>query len=88
MQELTNTYEQLQNLLATSQSQINDLLSRLFATQNTVLSQPSNVTGRAPKIRKPEAFKDKGSVQSWISHMSIYVNGETENNAMVIAVSY
>ena len=88
LQELANAYEQLQNQLANSQNQINDLQSRLLATQNTVQSQPSNVTVRAPKVRKPEAFKGKGSVQSWISHMSNYVNGETENNAMVIAVSY
>ena len=60
----------------------------LLATKNTVQSQPSNVTVKDPKISKPEAFKDKGSVQSWIGHMSNYVNGETENNALVIVVSY
>ena len=88
LQELANAYEQLQNQLASSQNQINDLQNRLLATQNTVQNQPANVTVRAPKIRKPEAFKGKGSVQSWINHMSNYLSGETDNNAMIIAVSY
>ena len=60
-QELKNAYEQLQNQLANSQTQINDLQNRLLATQNTVQNQPANVTVRDPKIRKPEAFKGKGS---------------------------
>ena len=50
-------------------------------------NQPANVTARAPKILKPEALKGKGSVQSWISHISNYLSVKTNNNAMIIAVS-
>ena len=88
LQKLANAYEQLQNHLANSQNQINDLQNRLLATQNTVKNQPANATVRAQKIRKLEAFKGKGSVKSWINHISNYLSDETDNNAIIIATSY
>ena len=88
LQELANAYKQLQNQLAHSQSLIYDLQNKILATQNTVQKQPANFTVRAPKIRKPEAFKGKGSIQSWIGHMPNINSGETDNNTMIIAISY
>ena len=39
LQELANSYEQLQNQLANSQNQISDLQNRLLSTQTFVQNQ-------------------------------------------------
>ena len=40
------------------------------------------------KPRKPEPFNGKGSVRSWITHLSNYIGIEQNPHSMNVAVSY
>ena len=43
---------------------------------------------RKPKIQKPCNYSGKGSVVSWTTQMTNYVNEEADDDALAIAVSY
>ena len=47
-----------------------------------------NANKSVVKLRKPEAFKGKGSIQSWITHMENYTRGSSPHDSMSIAISY
>ena len=85
LQDLAKAYEQLQQQFTNAQNQIVGLQNQLAATQNVIKSGPST---KSPKPRKPDSFNGKGSIESWMTHMSNYVKDESEENAMAIAISY
>ncbi len=98
-QEITmeNLYQALQNLqqnFTNAQREINGLRAELQGTRNELghaqaaLQHNTGHTPSGPKCRKPESYKGKGSIVSWITHITNYVGSTDPRNALIIAVSY
>lgn len=92
LQELANAFERLQVQFTQAQGQISELSNLLGqANQNNAQLQQrllgQEIQPRS-KLRKPESYKGKGSIQSWIMHMDNYTNGAPPDQAMAIAVSF
>ena len=94
--ELAQAFKNLQGQFNQAQAQINQLNSALNAANQTNVSlkqaldgaNPTGPTTERPKLRKPELFKGKGSVHSWIEHMDNYLQGSEPTQALAIATSY
>ena len=96
LQDLARAYQELQQSFASAQGQIKQLQNELVGTRNqlnttqaTLQSQVGS-SGRhnTPKPKRPDSFKGKGSVESWITHITNYVLGVPDDQALTIAVSY
>ena len=64
--------------------------NELGTTQAALQHQQHNYAGSSsvPRCKKPESFKGKGSITSWITHVTNYVGSTDERNALTVAVSY
>ena len=94
LESLANACQQLQNQFNNAQAQIAGLTNELTSTRNELATTQSNVISgqsySSPllKPKKPEPFKGKSSVRSWITHLSNYIGNEQDPRALSIAVSY
>ena len=80
-------YEELQNNFNNSQNEILGLRNQLQATQNHV-QQTGSSSNSGPKHKRPDSYKGKGSISSWITHMTNYIGSTPDSQALSIAVSY
>ena len=96
LQDLVQAYQELQQQFASSQGQIMQLQSELSGTRNQLsitqaaLQNQGSTAGRhnLPKPKRPESYKGKGSIESWITHITNYVIGVPDEQALTIAASY
>lgn len=96
LQDLAQAYQGLQQQFANAQSQIATLQNELNGTRNELTNTQATLqqqTGASswqniPKPKRPDPFKGKGSVESWITHVTNYVSGIPGEQALAIAVSY
>ena len=96
LQDLAQAYQELQQQFVNAQGQIMQLQNELSGTRNqlnstqTALRNQASTSGmhNLPKPKRPDSFKGKGSVESWITHISNYVLGVPDEQALAIAASY
>ena len=100
LEGLFQAYQQLQQNFTNAQSEIIGLRNELQGTRNELgttqaaLQQQQQQrhgigsSGIGPKCKRPESFKGKGSITSWITHVSNYVGSTDPSSALTIAVSY
>ena len=77
LENLVSALQQLQHNFNNAQGEIMGLRNQLQASRTPVV-----------KRKKPESFKGKGSITSWITHMTNYLGGTSPDEALSIAVSY
>ena len=85
MDQLVQVIQDLQSQVSQSQKVIDGLHNQLQVTQAAVNNDSSH---SKPRVRRPESFSGKGSVTSWITHMSNYLGNTTDIDSLPIAVSY
>ena len=99
LETLANAVTDLQGQLANAHAQIaaqrnnlNETQQRLSMTAQELASHNSNSNPSAvsiiPKVNKPQLYRGKGSIVSWTTHMSNYLQNVDESQALTIAVSY
>ena len=94
LEGLANAYQQIQAQFNNAQVQVTGLRNELTATQNELAStrnnllaaQSSSSLGLKPK--KPESFTGRGSIHSWITHVSNYIGDDQNPQAFIVAISY
>ena len=87
LQGLFQAYQELQQNFTNSQNEIHGLRNQLQAAHNQIQQVGPSSSG-GPKCKKPDSYKGKGSITSWITHMTNYVGNTPDNLALSIAVSY
>ena len=94
LEQLTNAYQQLHHQFTNAQTQVSSLQNELSSTRNELMVAQGTIQGiqlspmSTIKLRKPESFSGKGSIRSWITHMTNYVGDPNDPRALAIAVSY
>ena len=86
--QLANAHAQIaaqQNNLNETQQRVN-LTAQELANHNSTSNFPA--VSIIPKVNKPQLYRGKGSVVSWTTHMSNYLQNVEESQALTIAVSY
>ena len=83
----------LQNALAGTRDELNIAQNQLRSSQapmdpQALLGAMASSHAAGPKIRRPDPFRGKGSVSSWVRHMDNYLEGTSGPKALSIAVSY
>ena len=83
----------LQNTLLGTRNELNTAQTQLQAAQapmdpQALLGALASSHAAGPKIRRPDPFRGKGSVSSWVRHMDNYLEGTPGPKALSIAVSY
>ena len=87
LEALFQAYQELQNNFNNSQNEIHGLRNQLQTAQNQMQHvAPSSNSG--PKHKRPDSYKGKGSITSWITHMTNYIGNTPDTHALSIAVSY
>lgn len=94
LEQLAAAYHQIQNQFNNAQAQVSGLHNELNATRNELqitknsllAVQSGSSSGIKPK--KPHSFNGKGSIRSWITHVSNYVGNDQNPQALTVAVSY
>ena len=93
--QLASAFENLQAQLNQAQSQISQLSGALGQANQVNEQLRKAVEEKEPpqtkgtiKLRKPEPFRGKGSIQSWITHMENYTRGSSPQESFSIAISY
>ena len=95
-QELAQAMQTMQNELRQAISQISNLQNALNQAnqanaelkQDLSVSRRTNVSLETTKIKRPDAFKGKGSVQSWAVHMDNYLRDTPLRDCLHISASY
>lgn len=87
MENLFQAFQQLQQNFNNAQGEINNLRNQLGNAQNA-LQQNLGQANSKPRCKKPDSFKGKGSITSWVTHMTNYIGRVDPNEALEIAVSY
>ena len=94
LEGLANAYQQIQAQFDNAQQQVTGLRNELAATRNELAATQGNLLAAQSsgnmslKPKKPESFTGKGSVHSWITHVSNYIGNEQNPQALSVAVSY
>ena len=91
LDQLSAAYIQIQNQFEKSQAQLAGLHNELAATRNELIVTKStlhNSSSSSVRPQKPDSFNGKGSVRSWIVHLSNYIGSEQDPHALSVAVSY
>lgn len=94
IEQLAHAYNNLQNQLNTSQQQLAGITTELNNTRNELaatkeaLSSHSGSSTSMIRPKKPEPFNGRGSIRSWITHVSNYVGNGNSAQALTVAVSY
>ena len=88
--DVLNMIRSLHQELQETKGQLEDAKSQLEATQNQVAASQAQMSSGypKPKLNKPPLFTGKLNVDSWASHMNIYLRGSTDEEALHVAVSY
>ena len=97
LEGLAQAYQQLQAQFTEAQQHISGLQKELNGTRDALQNaqlrfqvqdavQAPTTTG--PKPKKPNAYKGKGSINSWIAHMTNYLGPTPDPNALAVAISY
>lgn len=85
MERLHAMINQLHSQLIATQGELSSTQAQLQSTQQ----QAKNVgNSGGPKRNKPPTFDGKGSVDSWLQHISEYCRGAADGEKLAIAVSY
>ena len=93
---LANALTELQGQLANAHAQIaaqqnnlNETQQKLtLATQQLAHQDKTSNPLIVPKVNPPQTFKGKGSITSWVTHMSNYLQNTEDHQALTIAISY
>jgi len=93
LETLAQAYNELNNKFVTAENELNNLRNTLNNNQagpsnNALTEAISNISSRRPKARRPDSYRGKGSISSWITHMNNYLVGTPDNESLQIAVSY
>ena len=94
IEDLSNAYQQIQIQFNNAQAQVLGLRNELEATKNQLITTQGNLQAiqahpaQSVKPRKPESFKGKGSIKSWITQVTNYIGNAPEPQAITVAVSY
>ena len=91
IEHLQNQYNQAQatiNQTTNALQQANRNNAELLRRLGEMNNQPSASAYPVIKFRKPEPFKGKGSILSWVVHMENYIRNTPSAQAMAIAISY
>ena len=94
LEGLANAYQQTQAQFDNAQEQVTGLRNELAATQNELAATQGNLfaaqssRGMGLKSKKPESFTGKGSVHSWITHVTNYIGNGQYPQAFSVAISY
>ena len=94
LEGLANAYQQIKGQFNNAKFQVTGLHNELIAAQNeltTTRNSPlaalsSSSLGLEPK--KPETFTGRGSIHSWITHISNYLGDEKNPKAFIVDISY
>ena len=95
MEQLYNAYQQMQQQFSNAEAQVSNLHNELNATRNELLATKnametiqSSSGSSSIKPKKPDSFNGKGSIRSWITHVSNYVGNDQNPQALTVAISY
>ena len=94
LESLFQAYQSLQQNFTNAQGEINGLRAELQGTRNELgnaqaaLQHTTGSSSSGPKCKKPVSYKGKGSIISWITHVTNYVGSTDPRYALTIAVSY
>ena len=94
LEELAQSYSDIQTQLANAQSKINTLKVELVHTKQALATAPIQLACKdstvpaMPKVKQPEKYTGKESILSWTTHMSSYIQKISDPEAMSIAASY
>ena len=94
LQELQQAIQQMRAELAQSQNMTQQVTQALTtANQNNAalqarLQAQSSVQSPQVKLKKPDSYKGKGSISSWVVHMDNYTRSSSPEHAFLIAVSF
>ena len=94
LQELQQAIQQMRAELAQSQNMTQQVTQALnTANQNNAalqarLQAQSSVQIPQVKLKKPDSYKGKGSITSWVVHMDNYTRGSSPEQAFLIGVSF
>ena len=88
LEGLAQAYQSLQEQFVNAQNQIADLRNDLSTAQGAVIAAQSTQLASGPRPKRPDSFRGRGSIGSWILHMNNYVLNQPEPLALSIAVSY
>lgn len=89
LENLFQAYQQLQQNFNNAQNEIANLRTELQGTQHQVgRTQTASFPNQEPKCKRPESYKGKGSIASWITHVTNYVDNSHPGQALKVAVSY
>lgn len=91
LEALVQAYNELSNKFTTAENEISNLRNTLNqgGPSNVALTNAlSNMSTRRPTPRRPDSYKGKGSISSWITHMNNYLVGSPDNETLQISVSY
>ena len=92
LEGLANTYQQMQSQFDDAQQQVTVLRNELADNRNELavthgnLLSAQSLSGMNP--RKPDSFTGKGSIHSWITHVTNYILNDQNSFALSIEVSY
>ena len=92
LEGLLQAYQQLQQNFDNAANEIIGLRTELQGTKNDLGTAQSallqNMGKVGPRCKAPESYKGKGSISSWITHVTNYVGNTDPRNALNVAVSY
>ena len=94
LQDLQQAIQQMRAELAQSQNMTQQVTQALnTANQNNAalqqrLQAQSSVQVPQVKLKKPESYKGRGSITSWVVHMDNYTRSSSPEQAFLIAVSF
>ena len=103
LQTLANAMNELQGQLRNAHAQIAAQQNALNETQQKLTQATQQLAARevqaplpaivpppaaTPKVNPPMTFKGKGSILSWTTHMTNYLQNVGDEKALTIAISY
>ena len=92
LEGLANAYQQIQSQFDNAQQQVTGLRNELAATRNELAATQGNLlsaqSSSSLKPKKPDSFTGKGSIHSWITHVTNYIGNDQNPQALNVAASY